>query len=194
MTDEAELITALADARRLIAYYESQYVGNREGCQHLKRLTVETGIGTEECVGCECDSLGTEAARLREERDSRIRYQDIVYATCNALDFYLGHSISECLTTDEVALALESVLGAVDRGALEHRDQTECWDMRERELEAEVARLTEERDELNAVIGTAESNAAQIVRAEARCDQQREDIRRLADMIAEMKERYGGQP
>jgi len=61
----------MAEARRLeaeVAHYESCYVGNRDGCEHLKRLTVETGVGAEECVGCEYDKLEAEVARLTEER------------------------------------------------------------------------------------------------------------------------------
>ena len=47
----------------------------------------------------------------------------------------------------------------------------------------EVARLTEERDALAAAIGAAESNVAQIARAEAERDRQREDIRRLMEAL-----------
>ena len=64
LEDFEPIFSALADARLEIADFKSQYyIGTREGCNHLKRLTVGTEV--EECVGCEYERLEAEVARLR---------------------------------------------------------------------------------------------------------------------------------
>ena len=68
------------------------------------------------------EALEEAQKQIAKWKASRIAFQDVVYAACNVVDAYLGSKVGlETLVEDELAGALESVLGNADeaQGKLE---------------------------------------------------------------------------
>ena len=62
------------------------------------------------------EALEEAQRQIAKWKASRIAFQDTVYAACNVVDAYLGSKVGlETLVEDELAVALESVLGSADK-------------------------------------------------------------------------------
>ena len=167
----AAALTEGGDARLAIGHYESRYVGNRDGCEHLKRLTVETGVGTEECVGCEYDKLEAEVARLTAELS--VTQRDL-----NGANAYIDDLRGWRDRLTEERREKEITIGALrDRGD-EYREERD-----------------QQREDIRRLVGTLHGlvlvfGASMMERGGAWTVEEYEAYDRGQNALAEMKERY----